>query len=60
MCEEYNFSMQYRSYTIQDSAMELTSARERVLVLAGGMSVLSSKNFLAVSATSPYGGIRSL
>ena len=34
---------------------ELTSASVSVLDLAGGVSVLSSKNFLAVSATSPCG-----
>ena len=63
---EENFQLQI-PYTIQRNThthtyniRELTSARERVLVLAGGMSVLSSKNFLAVSATSPYGRVRSL
>ena len=32
----------------------LTSASVSVLVFTGGVSVLSSKNFLAVSATSPW------
>ena len=40
-------------YPSNNCSLQLTSAKVSVLVLAGGMSVLSSKNVFAVSATSP-------